>query len=60
MADISLVQELRHEPTARPMQLTQPNEQRESAAFTPDVMRVANILTLKEGTFPVGSFKFKV
>eukprot|EP00053_Salpingoeca_punica_P009142 m.81944 g.81944 ORF g.81944 m.81944 type:complete len:528 (+) comp14893_c0_seq1:117-1700(+) len=40
--------------------LDRPNEAREVAAFTPDVQRIANILTLKDGTKPVGSFKFKV
>ena len=37
-----------------------PNERREASAFTPDIMRVANILTLKDDTRPVGGFKFKV
>eukprot|EP00047_Mylnosiga_fluctuans_P021272 m.102665 g.102665 ORF g.102665 m.102665 type:complete len:719 (+) comp8830_c0_seq2:8-2164(+) len=37
-----------------------PNEKREPAAFTSDVMHVANILTLKDDTRPVGGFKFRV
>lgn len=41
-------------------QLHAPNERREASAFTPDIMRVANILTLKDDTRPVGGFKFKV
>jgi hypothetical protein len=37
-----------------------PNERREAAAFTPDILRVANVLTLKDDTHPVGGFKFRV
>lgn len=42
------------------LKLRTPNERREPSAFTADVMRVANILTLKDDTRPVGGFKFRV
>ncbi len=35
------------------------NEPRSLMAFTPDVLRVAGILTVKEGTKPVGSFRYE-
>ncbi len=42
------------------VELETPNERRETSAFTADIMHVANILTLKDDTRPVGGFKFRV